>query len=129
MKSQGWTALIRDANGNGKRDAYVEPESAARSDQGSAHRRRALRRGAGARRLGLGHAARLPGRDHQARRPGANPPETALVEIYRAARRQSERPVRASRRAAVTSTATACTGRRWPAATSRASIAASARAR
>ena len=26
MKSQGWTALIRDANGNGKRDAYVEPD-------------------------------------------------------------------------------------------------------
>ncbi|HEY5618955.1 MAG TPA: carboxypeptidase-like regulatory domain-containing protein [Vicinamibacterales bacterium] len=24
-KSQGWTALVRDANGNGKRDAYVEP--------------------------------------------------------------------------------------------------------
>ena len=23
MKSQGWTALIRDANGNGQRDAYV----------------------------------------------------------------------------------------------------------
>ena len=26
MKSQGWTALIRDANGNGTRDAYVEPD-------------------------------------------------------------------------------------------------------
>jgi len=25
QKSQGWTALILDANGNGKRDAYVEP--------------------------------------------------------------------------------------------------------
>src|SRR3989441_3309685 len=25
-KSQGWTALILDANGNGKRDAYVEPD-------------------------------------------------------------------------------------------------------
>ena len=25
MKSQGWTALILDTNGNGKRDAYVEP--------------------------------------------------------------------------------------------------------
>src|SRR5258706_16405496 len=24
-KSQGWTALILDTNGNGKRDAYVEP--------------------------------------------------------------------------------------------------------
>src|SRR2546430_3574078 len=25
-KSQGWTALILDANGNGERDAYVEPD-------------------------------------------------------------------------------------------------------
>jgi hypothetical protein len=25
-KSQGWTALVLDTNGNGKRDAYVEPE-------------------------------------------------------------------------------------------------------
>ena len=26
QKSQGWTALILDTNGNGKRDAYVEPD-------------------------------------------------------------------------------------------------------
>src|SRR5678810_1191990 len=25
QKSQGWTALILDTNGNGKRDAYTEP--------------------------------------------------------------------------------------------------------
>ena len=25
MKSQGWTAMILDTNGNGKRDDYVEP--------------------------------------------------------------------------------------------------------
>ena len=25
QKSQGWTALVLDTNGNGKRDAYVEP--------------------------------------------------------------------------------------------------------
>ena len=31
-KSQGWTAFILDTNGNGKRDAYVEPEPAGRSD-------------------------------------------------------------------------------------------------
>ena len=35
--------------------------------QGQALRRRVLRRGAGARRIGLGHAARLPGRRHPAR--------------------------------------------------------------
>ena len=39
-KAQGWTALIMDTNGNGKRDAYVEPERAGRSDQGQAVQRR-----------------------------------------------------------------------------------------
>ena len=27
VKSQGWTALIMDTNGNGRRDAYVEPDA------------------------------------------------------------------------------------------------------
>ena len=40
VKSQGWTALIMDTNGNGKRDAYVEPNAAGRSGQGQAIRRR-----------------------------------------------------------------------------------------
>ena len=62
QKSQGWTALVLDTNGNGKRDAYVEAEqkvvtapsgeslgtSAAlnavhRPDQGHAPQRRVLR--------------------------------------------------------------------------------------
>ena len=63
-KSQGWTALIMDTNGNGRRDAYVEPERAGRSDEGSAVRRRVLLGGAGAGRIGVGHAARVPGRGH-----------------------------------------------------------------
>ena len=63
MKSQGWTALILDTNGNGKRDAYVEPEPAGRSGEGQAVRRRFLCGGAGARRVGLGIGARFPGRD------------------------------------------------------------------
>ncbi len=28
-RSQGWTALILDTNGNGKRDAYTEPDQPA----------------------------------------------------------------------------------------------------
>ena len=59
MKSQGWTALIRDANGNGKRDAYTEPGQPLDRGQGPADQRRAVRRGPGPRRLDLGHAARL----------------------------------------------------------------------
>ena len=43
-KSQGWTALILDTNGNGKRDAYVEPEPAGRSGEGQADQRRASMR-------------------------------------------------------------------------------------
>src|SRR5205814_6590879 len=27
MKAQGWTPLVLDTNGNGKRDAYVEPDA------------------------------------------------------------------------------------------------------
>ena len=81
-KSQGWTALVLDTNGNGKRDAYVEadqpadptkdtrinspfyavmPNPADGSIWGST--------------LGVpGAVVRLA--------PGSNPPETALAEIY-----------------------------------------------
>ena len=81
MKSQGWTALIRDANGNGRRDAYVEPNqpldptkdqringalyAVAPAPDGSVWGTQ----------LGYpGAVIRLS--------PGPNPPETALVEIY-----------------------------------------------
>ena len=33
-KAQGWTVFVLDNNGNGKRDAYTEPEPAGGSDQG-----------------------------------------------------------------------------------------------
>ena len=81
MKSQGWTALIRDANGNGKRDAYVEPNQPldASKDQ----------------RIGGALYAVAPAPDGSVwgtqigypgavirLAPGPNPPETALVEIY-----------------------------------------------
>ena len=80
-KSQGWTALIMDTNGNGKRDVYVEPDqpvdpakdkrfgsafySVAPAPDGSVWGSV----------LGFpGAAVRLV--------PGANPPETTLVEVY-----------------------------------------------
>jgi hypothetical protein len=80
-KSQGWTALILDTNGNGKRDAYVEPDqpvdptkdkrygaafySVAPAPDGSIWGSV----------LGFpGAAVRLV--------PGSNPPETALAEVY-----------------------------------------------
>ncbi len=81
VKSQGWTALILDTNGNGRRDAYVEPSqpldpakdkryaggfySVAPAPDGSVWGSV----------LGMpGAAVRLV--------PGANPPETTLVEVY-----------------------------------------------
>lgn len=81
MKSQGWTALIRDANGNGKRDAYVEPNrplDPAR-DQRIAGALYAVAPAPDGSIWGtqLGYPGALIRLS-----PGANPPETALTEIY-----------------------------------------------
>ena len=80
-KSQGWTALIMDTNGNGKRDEYVEPDqpldpakdkrwggafySVAPSPDGSV----------------WGTMLGYPGAVIRLN-PGSNPPETALAEVY-----------------------------------------------
>ena len=80
-KSQGWTALVMDTNGNGKRDAYVEPDqpvdptkdkrfagafySVAPAPDGSVW---------GSVLGSPGAAVRLV--------PGSNPPETAIAEVY-----------------------------------------------
>ena len=80
-KSQGWTALIMDTNGNGQRDAYVEPTqpvdptkdkrygaafySVAPAPDGSV----------------WGSVLGFPGAIVRIN-PGANPPETTLVEVY-----------------------------------------------
>ena len=66
-KSQGWTALILDTNGNGKRDAYVEPNQPVDPAKDKRYRRRLLRGGAGAGRIDLGIGARLPRRRRAAR--------------------------------------------------------------
>ena len=81
MKSQGWTALIRDANGNGKRDAYTEPNQPADPAK-DVRVNGALYAVAPApdgsiwgTQLGYpGAVIRLS--------PGANPPETAITEIF-----------------------------------------------
>jgi hypothetical protein len=80
-KSQGWTALILDTNGNGQRDAYVEPNepvdpakdkriaaglySVAPAPDGSV----------------WGSSLGFPGSIIRLM-PGPNPPETALAEQY-----------------------------------------------
>jgi hypothetical protein len=82
-KSQGWTALVLDTNGNGKRDEYVEPDQPIdpAKDQ----------------RVNAGFYAVMPSpvdgsvwgsfRRGSASgvvrlNPGSNPPQTALTEIY-----------------------------------------------
>ncbi|PYQ16711.1 MAG: hypothetical protein DMF80_03715 [Acidobacteria bacterium] len=81
VKSQGWTALVMDTNGNGKRDAYVEPDqpldptkdkrfggafySVSPAPDGSV----------------WGSVLGFPGAVVRLN-PGANPPETALAEVY-----------------------------------------------
>jgi len=80
-KSQGWTALIIDTNGNGKRDEYVEPNqpvdptkdkrygsafySVAPAPDGSV----------------WGSVLGFPGAAVRLT-PGAHPPETALAEVF-----------------------------------------------
>jgi hypothetical protein len=83
-KAQGWTALVLDTNGNGKRDAYVEPNQPVDPQKDK--------------RIPGGFYAIMPspvdglvwgtvgvfgGKGAIVRlSPGANPPETATAEVY-----------------------------------------------
>jgi hypothetical protein len=81
-RSQGWTALILDTNGNGKRDAYVEPNQPVdpakdkRVEAGFYAVMPSPVDGSvwGAYRANPGAVVRLA--------PGSNPPATALAEVY-----------------------------------------------
>ena len=81
-KSQGWTALVLDTNGNGKRDAYVEPNQPVdptkdkRVETGFYAVMPSPVDGSiwGSYRANPGAVVRLV--------PGSNPPQTALAEVY-----------------------------------------------
>jgi hypothetical protein len=80
-RSQGWTALILDTNGNGKRDDYVEPNQPVdpakdkRINAGFYSVSPAPDGSIWGSSLGFpGSIVRL--------NPGSNPPETALAELY-----------------------------------------------
>ena len=91
QKSQGWTPLIIDTNGNGRRDAYVEPNEPIDPAKDK--------------RLGAAFYSVSPAPDGsvwgtvlgypgQVVRlvPGANPSETALAEVYEPPFKDSKRP-------------------------------------
>ena len=81
-KSQGWTPFIVDTNGNGKRDAYVEPNQQA---DPAKDKRVLVTPYAVAVSLSdgavWGTEVAYPGRVMRVV-PGANPSETALTEVY-----------------------------------------------
>jgi len=81
QKSQGWTALVLDTNGNGKRDAYVEPDQPV--DPTKDKRINAPFYGVSPAPDGSvwGSVLGFPGAVVRLT-PGSNPPETALAEIF-----------------------------------------------
>jgi hypothetical protein len=85
-RAQGWTALIMDTNGNGRRDEYVEPDAPA--DPGKDRRYRPGQYGGGVYALApapdgsvWGTTFGFPGALIRLS-PGANPPHTALTEVF-----------------------------------------------
>jgi len=80
-KSQGWTALVIDTNGNGKRDDYVEPnqpvDSAKDKRYGGAFYAVAPAPDGAI----WGTVLGMPGAVVRLN-PGPHPPETALAEVY-----------------------------------------------
>src|SRR2546430_7449375 len=91
-KAQGWTALILDVNGNGTRDAYVEPDQPIdpTKDKRIAGGLYAVAPAPDGSVWGsvLGSPGALVRLD-----PGSNPPETALAELYELPLDKSGRPV------------------------------------
>ena len=110
-RSQGWTALILDANGNGRRDDYVEPDAPLDPTKDK--------------RIAAGFYAVAPAADGSVwgsslgfpgsivrLNPGTNPPATALAELTSCRGTIRKRRFRGSRRAEWTSIAMASCGQR-----------------
>lgn len=92
VKSQGWTALIMDTNGNGKRDAYVEPNQPVDPTKDK-------RYGGGFYSVApapdgavWGSVLAFPGAIVRLS-PGSNPPETALAEVFELPWKNPKAPV------------------------------------
>jgi len=92
-KAQGWTALVLDTNGNGKRDAYVEPDQPV--DPSKDKRVNAAFYGVTVSPLDgsvWGTVLGFPGAVVRLN-PGVNPPATTLAEIYELPAEDPKAPV------------------------------------
>ena len=92
-KSQGWTALILDTNGNGQRDDYVEPDEPL--DPSKDKRIRAGYYGVAVNPVDgsiWGSSLGFPGSVLRLD-PGPNPPETAITELFELPWGNPEAPV------------------------------------
>jgi hypothetical protein len=80
-RSQGWTALILDTNGNGRRDAYVEPNDPLDPAKDKRHGGAFYAVSPATDGSVWGSQLGFPGAVIRLV-PGSNPPETALAEVY-----------------------------------------------
>lgn len=80
-KSQGWTALVIDTNGNGRRDAYVEPDQPRDAAKDTRFAGGFYSVAPAADGSVWGTVLGFPGTVVRLN-PGTNPPETALAEVY-----------------------------------------------
>jgi hypothetical protein len=93
QKSQGWTALILDTNGNGRRDEYVEPDQPV--DPSKDKRISAAFYGVTVSPADgsiWGSVLGFPGSVVRLS-PGSNPPATALAEVYELPWKNPKAPV------------------------------------
>lgn len=93
VKSQGWTALVMDTNGNGRRDAYVEPDQPV--DPTKDKRIGGAFYGVSPAPDGSvwGTVLGFPGAVVRLN-PGSNPPETAIAEMYEPPMKGAKIPAR-----------------------------------
>jgi hypothetical protein len=92
-RSQGWTALVLDTNGNGKRDAYVEPTEPADATKDTRIRGGFYGVAAAPDGSVWGSILGFPGALVRLN-PGARPPETTLAEVYEPPMDDKREPVR-----------------------------------
>ena len=91
-KSQGWTALILDTNGNGRRDAYAEPNDALDPTKDKRFGGAFYSVAPAADGSIWGSYLGFPGAVIRLS-PGANPPETALAEVFELPMKAANLPV------------------------------------